>query len=112
MGSKKKTQSYTMPDSPGQGNAPRDAAERLSTRYQFRRDGESIGVPYSEWADLADHYWRICGRMGPAMPAPPTDKPDALPLYVDADLDALQGPQSVRLTDKEQSVCLWIYPKV
>ena len=33
MGSKKKTQSYTMPDSPGQGNAPRRHKSSVDIAY-------------------------------------------------------------------------------
>ncbi len=109
MGSKKSNHKHKLLDEAEDGNAPRNAAELLSSRYQHRRDGDAVGVPYSEWAALADHYWQICGRMGPAMPCPPCDKPDALPIYPEAALDALQGDGG---KEPIQTRCIWIYPKV
>ncbi len=108
MGSKKSSSNTVSPDAPEDGRSPKDTAQCLATRYQFRRDGDAIGVPYAVWADLSDHYWHTCGRMGPAMGMPPTDKPDALPLYVEAELDACQGDPGKGAI---KSRCLWIYPK-
>jgi hypothetical protein len=99
------------------GLPPMDIAQKLAIRYRFRHDGSFIGVPYEVWGELADFYWKAygfggipCSSHDPSLAHQLSEKPDALPLHTDGEIDSLM-PQ-LEHGKNVVTATIWIYPKV
>jgi hypothetical protein len=100
------------------GLPPMDIAQKLAIRYRFRHDGAVIGVPYEVWGELADFYWKAygfggipCSSHDPSISHQLNEKPDALPLHTDGELDSLV-PKQQGVAKGIATATVWIYPKV